>query len=333
MRGGEVAVLPRAGDGVASNRAILSVSEEGMVAMMHGDATENARHRQLDESEALRVAESLPLSHRFVLDEEITPVQHAFLQEHGFLVFAQVATHEEVDAIVRSVDQVQKRFLDEGKRKAYGVPIWVGKDEDGAPYIQRFAFLSMYSDVVRAFVTDARFEPLRRLIGEEARVGHEERDGVVFNRYIRAKGSLRPGLGWHTDGLRQIFYGHLPGPMLNVGLHFERITEAEGGLRLIPGSHLQGFMGFLFGKPYFIDHRPDPHEVCLETWPGDVTVHDGRLWHRVQASPFTGSRSRRQSMYVPYVTGPYLPKNERSGTVSYMRFFDAVMRLKGRLLS
>jgi phytanoyl-CoA hydroxylase len=302
-----------------------------MNAPMGGDVHENLQHLSLSSADAERVAAGLPLSHRFVLGDRITPVQRAYLAQHGFLVFSQVASRAEVDEILADVDRVQERFLAEGRRKAYGVPIWVGKDHLGRPYVQRFAFLSMYSEPVRRFVTDARFEPVRQLIGEHARVGHDESDGVVFNRYVRAPGSLRPGLGWHTDGLRDIFYGQIPGPMLNVGLHFERITEADGGLRLIPGSHRQGFWGYLFRKPYFVDHRPDPDELAVETWPGDLTVHDGRMWHRVQASPHEGERSIRQSMYVPYVTGPLKRKSEDSATLSYMRVFDAIMRAKGWL--
>lgn len=300
-------------------------------ANQFADRNENERHSALSAEDAARVAASLPLNHRFSLAAEITPVQHAYLQRNGYLVFARVASPEEVEKIVAEVDRVQTQFLAEGKRKAYGIPLWFGKDEQGKPYLQRTGFLSMYSEYVRNFVTDARFEPIRKLIGENARIGHEEKDGVVFNRYIRTKGSLRPGLAWHTDGLRDAFYGQLPGPMLNVGLHFERITPADGGLRIIPGSHVQGWRDFLFRKVYFVDHRPDPDEIMVETWPGDLTVHDGRTWHRVAASQFTGARSRRQSMYVPYLTGPYQPKTEQSDTASYLKFFDFVIRAKGWL--
>jgi hypothetical protein len=295
------------------------------------DPTENAAHAALSPAEVERVAAALPLNHRFQLGDEITAVQRAYLDRNGYLVFAQVASPEEVERIVAEVDRVQAKFLAEGRRKVNGIPIWVGRDEDGKPYLQRTGFLSVHSDYVRQFVTDARFEPVRRLIGEDARIGHDELDGVVFNRYIRTRGSLRPGLAWHTDGLREAFYGRLPGPMLNVGLHFERITPDDGGLRILPGSHTQGWRDFLFRKLYFVDHRPDPAEVMVETWPGDLTVHDGRTWHRVAASQHTGARSRRQSMYVPYVTGPYQPKTEQSGTASYLRVFDLVMRLKARL--
>ncbi len=292
------------------------------------DLHENDRHTLLNEQDAAKFAAELPLNHRFRLGSTITPVQNAYLDRNGYLVFAAVATPEEAARIVSEVDHVQAQFLAEGRRKAYGVPLWFGQDEQGRPYLQRTGFLSMYSDYVRQFVTDERFEPIRTLIGENARIGHEEKDGVVFNRYIRTKGSLRPGLAWHTDGLRDAFYGQLPGPMLNVGLHFERIRPEDGGLRIIPGSHKQGWRDFLFRKAYFIDNRPDPAEIMVETWPGDLTVHDGRTWHRVAASQHLGARSRRQSMYVPYVTGPYQPKTENSAPAPYLRVFDLVLRAK-----
>ena len=45
-------------------------------------------------------ASSLPLSTRFQLGPEITPLQRAFLERHGFLVFAEVATAAEVARIL-----------------------------------------------------------------------------------------------------------------------------------------------------------------------------------------------------------------------------------------
>jgi len=128
-----------------------------------------------------------------------------------------------------------------------------------------------------------------------------------------------PRLGWHTDGLRDLFYGRMPQEQLNIGLHLDRCRRDNGGLRLIPGSHRQGFWSMCFRKPYFVSHRDDPAELCVETWPGDLTVHDGRLWHRVARSSHTGGASLRRSMYLPYLTGPYEPKSEDSPTPAYHR--------------
>ena len=279
-------------------------------------------------TEARRIALSLPYSTRFELGEQITAVQQAFLEEHGFIVFGNVATPDEVARIGAEVEAVQDQWLTEGRKFVRGIPLFVGQDPDGKPFIQRFAFTSTFSDYIRTFVRDPRFAPVRGLIGARTRVGDEEKDGVVFNRNLNVRGSAYPKLGWHTDGLRSLFYGRVPGPMLNVGFHLDRVTEADGGLRLIPGSHRQGFLSMLLRKPYFVYHRPDPLEIAVETEPGDLTVHDGRMWHRVQQSPHEGWRSLRRTMYVPYLTDAYSPKSEQSRTPAYHHLGRALRRLK-----
>ena len=262
-------------------------------------------------------ARALPMSHRFTLGTSITPVQQAYLDERGFLVFAQVATADEVARILSEVDQIQERWLAEKREEVFGIPLFVGRGVSGEPFIQRFAFTSCFSDYLHEFLHDPRFLPIAGLIGEGARIGHREKDGLVFNRNLNVPGSAYPRLGWHTDGLRQLFYGRMPGPMLNVGMHFDRVRAEDGGLRLIPASHTQGFWDMLTRKPYFISHGVDVNEIAVETEPGDLTVHDGRLWHRVEQSPHTGLRSLRRTMYVPYITDAYSPKDEGSRTPPY----------------
>jgi ectoine hydroxylase-related dioxygenase (phytanoyl-CoA dioxygenase family) len=262
-------------------------------------------------------ADDLPLATRFTLGPAITPAQRAFLRRHGFILFARVATADEVAMLGREIERVEAAWLAERRTHVFGIPLFVGRDHAGRPFIQRLAFASVFSEQIRAFVHDPRFLPILDLVGPGARVGDREKDGVVVNRYLNGPGSVHWRLGWHTDGLRDLFYGRLPQPMLNVGLHLDRCTRAQGGLRLIPGSHRQGFLSMCFRKPYFVWHRPDPAEHCVETEPGDLTVHDGRLWHRVARSTFSGAASLRRSMYLPYLAGPYEPKSEASPTPVY----------------
>ena len=276
-----------------------------------------ARPRVGVSDDARREALALPLTHRFSLGAEITSVQQAFLDAHGFILFAQVARPEEVARILAEVDAVQARWFAEGRKAVYGIPLFVGRGVEGEPFIQRFAFTSVFSPFIHDFVRDPRFEPVRSLVGEGTRVGDREKDGVVVNRNLNVPGSAYPRLGWHTDGLRALFYGRMPGPMLNVGLHFDRVRREDGGLRIIPGSHRQSFWDMCFHKPYFVYHRPDPREIAIETEPGDLTVHDGRTWHRVQGSPHEGPRSLRRTMYVPYLTDAYSPKAEDAPTPLY----------------
>ena len=272
-----------------------------------------------------------PLTTRFRLGPEITPEQRAFFDAHGFLVFDGVASAAEVAMWGEELDAIQSRWLAEGRRKINGVPIFWGRDPDGQPFVQRFAYASMFSDRLRAFVLDQRFEPIRRLVGRDARVGHDEKDGVVVNRYVNVPGSVYPRVGWHTDALRDLFYLRRPQVMFNVGLHLDAISAEDGGLRLIPGTHRQGFWPMCARKLYFLSHAPDPAEIAVETQPGDLTVHDGRLWHRVQQSPKTGWASLRRSIYVPYQTGPYEPKTEDSPTPGYHHIGRVLRWLKRRL--
>jgi hypothetical protein len=254
---------------------------------------------------------------RFRLGPEITAEQSEHLDRYGFLHFEGVASPDEVAMIGAEMDRIEQAWIEEHRTHVFGIPLFFGRGPGGRPFLQRLAFTSVFSDSIRSFVRDPRFEPLRRLVGDDARVGDAEKDGVVINRYLNVPGSVYPRLGWHTDGLRDLFYGRLPLRFLNVGLHLDACDESNGGLRLIPGSHLQGFWSMAFRKPYFVSHAPDRDEVCVETCPGDLTVHDGRLWHRVARSTRTGAASLRRSMYVPYLTGPYEPKSDASPTPAY----------------
>ncbi len=279
-------------------------------------------------AEDLEAARSLPLTTRFTLGPRITGVQKAFLDMHGFVVFGEVAREEELATILAEVDRIESEWLAEKREKVYGIPLFVGRGLEGQPFIQRFAFTSCFSPYIERFVRDARFVPVRSLVGRRTRVGDREKDGVVVNRNLNVRGSAYPRLGWHTDGLRDLFYFRMPGPMLNVGLHFDHVRKEDGGLRILPGTHTQGFWDMLTRKPYFVAHAPDPLEVAVETRPGDLTVHDGRTWHRVERSPHTGAKSLRRTMYVPYLTDAYEPKDERSPTPLYHRLGQKLRELR-----
>ena len=90
--------------------------------------------------------------------------------------------------------------------------------------------------------------------------------------------------------------------------------------------------GLCFRKAHFIGHRPDPDEICIETEAGDLTIHDGRLWHRVARSQHTGEASIRRSMFMPYISGPVEEKDESSRTPPYHALGEMIRRMKVRIL-
>jgi ectoine hydroxylase-related dioxygenase (phytanoyl-CoA dioxygenase family) len=166
----------------------------------------------------------------------------------------------------------------------------------------------------------------------EGRIGEAEKDGLVFNHYVNSAESKFTQLGWHTDSPRDLFLGSRILPMLNIGLHLDNCHSSSGGLRVIPGTHKQGLLSMLFRKKYFIDHKPDKKEVGFDIEAGDLTIHDGRIWHRVQQSNLTGEASRRRVLYIPAITGSYRPKNETSATPFYHKLGQIKdQRLTGKL--
>jgi phytanoyl-CoA hydroxylase len=261
---------------------------------------------------------------KFHLGEQLTSEQLDFFNTNGFIHFKNFITTDTVQRIVEASKKVEKRWLEDGIKKVNGVPVKYGTDLDGATIVQRFAFINQHHDLFRGLTEDPRFEALLQLVGPDARLGVAEKDGMVFNHYVNSSQSAFTKMGWHTDGLRDIFHGTKLNPMLNVGIHLDSLTEAHGGLRVLPGTHRQGIYQMLFRKKYFLDHKADEQEIAVIPEAGDLTVHDGRLWHRVAQSTVVGEASRRRVIYLPLIAGKYEPKNENSPTVFYQKFAGIV---------
>ncbi|MCX8490275.1 MAG: phytanoyl-CoA dioxygenase family protein [Cyclobacteriaceae bacterium] len=257
----------------------------------------------------------------FTLGESLTKEQIDFFEKNGFIHFKNFISKEMVDILLRDAEKIQDEWVSQGYKMINGVPIKYGTDITGKTIVQRFAFLNQHSTVFADLLKDTRLKALFSFIGtEDCRIGETEKDGLVFNHYINTEESNYTQLGWHTDALRDVFQGQKILPMLNVGIHMDTSTTDNGGLRLIPGTHNRGLRTLLFKKLYFISHKPDKSEIGLNVEPGDLTVHDGRLWHRVARSPFIGEKSRRRVMYIPIITGKFKPRSENSKPLFYQRF-------------
>jgi phytanoyl-CoA hydroxylase len=270
----------------------------------------------------------------FQLASRLTAEQLDFFNESGFLHFKNFVSREAVREFLHEIEGIQTHIFENNITKINGIPLKLGADISGKPFVQRFAFASHYSDKLKALLKDERLVALLELLQPyEGRIGENEKDGLVVNHYVNTPSSEYKNLGWHTDSPRDIFLGSRIMPMLNVGIHLDDCPFSNGGLRVLPGTHNKGLFTLLFKKKYFVDHEPDPREAGFDIEAGDLTVHDGRLWHRVQQSPYLGERSRRRVMYIPFVTGAYRPKNEKSPTPFYHKigaaFFYKTIKKNG----
>jgi phytanoyl-CoA hydroxylase len=262
---------------------------------------------------------------RYSLEDKLTQEQLDLFDKNGLIVFRNFVDREKVNLYISEIQRLEREWLEQGVEKINGIPLKFGKDEQGNKTIQRLCFASLHSKLLHELLNDPRLLYLMDLVQPyEGRIGENEKDGLVVNNYIHTPNSAFSQMGWHTDSPRDLFMGQRIMPMLNVGIHLDDCPFENGGLRILPGTHKQGMLKLLFKKKYFIDHKPDPKEIGLDINAGDLTVHDGRLWHRVQQSPYYGEKSRRRVMYIPVVTGKYMPKNKNSKTPFYHRFSQSV---------
>jgi len=250
----------------------------------------------------------------FTLEDKLTPEQLRLFDETGAIVFRNFLTPEKVSLYLSELSRIEKQWLDEGKEKINGIPLKFGKDDKGNKMIQRMCFLSLYSEPLHELLQDPRLKAVIEFLKPyDGRIAENEKDGLILNNYVRM-----------PDSPRDLFLGQRILPMLNVGIHLDPCPFENGGLRILPGTHKQNMFKLLFGKKYFVDNNPDQREIGFDLNAGDLTVHDGRLWHRAQASPHYGEASRRRVMYVPVITGKYMPKTENSKTPFYHRFASKV---------
>lgn len=261
---------------------------------------------------------STPNTTVFQFGQTITKEQLAYFNKYGILHFKNFIDKQTVKELIAEVTNVQNLLLANGLSKVNGIPLKFGNDVNGEPLIQRIAFASKFSTKLHSFLQDSRFKELLPLLGNyDGRVGEDEKDGLVVNHYVNDEKSSFNQLGWHTDSPRDLFLGSRILPMLNVGLHLDDCAFATGGLRVLPSTHKQSLFGLFFRKKYYIDNTADKREVGFDIEAGDLTVHDGRIWHRVQQSSLIGEASRRRVMYIPIVTGAFKPKHANSATPFY----------------
>jgi len=258
---------------------------------------------------------------KFTFTDNLTPEQKQFYDEHGFIHYKNFFTPEQISSALKAIEDLQTDWISQGLEKVNGIPIKYGIDENGNKIIQRFAFASLHSAYLHGLVQDARIDKLRHFIGEDARIAENEKDGLVVSHYVNTGDeSTFSRLGWHTDGLRDLFSQFTLNPMLNIGIYIDDSPLEKGGLRLLDGTHKQGIFKMLFRKKYFVDNEADKDEIALEAESGDLTVHSGRIWHRAAMATVQGAASKRRMIYFPIIKGKYQPKSTESRTPFYHKF-------------
>jgi hypothetical protein len=253
----------------------------------------------------------------FRLADRLTPEHVDFFETYGFIRFKHFLPRERAQELHRALDELTAELVRKGTTVVNGVPLILGKRDDGSPYFGRIPFASLQHPEFRKFLRDPRFQAIIDDLAPGSRLGEDERDGLVVNRFRNEPGAKYKNLGWHTDSLRDLAYLEKPRRYLNVGFSITDSPMRVGGLRLLPCTQNQSVASMLTTKIHFFDMKPDPNELAIETEAGDLTIHDGRLWHRTALAEVTGDASERCVTYLPIMDGPVIRKHEKSPTPVY----------------
>jgi len=266
---------------------------------------------------------SLPRANRvihipdFRLEHRLTAEHVDFFETYGFIRFKGFASRDTAAGLYAAFNALTADLVARDTSEINGVPLIKGRRDDGSAFYGRIPFVSLQREEFRDFLGDPRFQAIIDGLAPGSRIGQDERDGLVVNCFRNHAGAKYKNLGWHTDSLRDIAYLEKPRRYLNVGFSLSDSPTRVGGLRVLPCTHNQSIASMLTTKAHFLDMKPDPNELAITTEAGDLTLHDGRLWHRTALAQVTGDASERCVMYLPVMDGPRKPKTAASATPFY----------------
>lgn len=253
----------------------------------------------------------------FKLEDRLTAEHIDFFETYGFIRFKNFLPRSIAAELYQALLELTDELVAKGVTELNGVPLVTGKRDDGTPFFGRIPFCSLQHPRFREFLRDPRFQAIIDDLAPGSRLGEDERDGLVVNRFRNHEGAKYKNLGWHTDSLRDLAYFEKPRRYLNVGFSITDSPMKVGGLRVLPCTHNQSIASMLTTKLHFFNMEPDPNELAIETEAGDLTIHDGRLWHRTALAEVTGDASERCVTYLPIMDGPIIRKHEGSKTPVY----------------
>lgn len=160
--------------------------------------------------------------------------------------------------------EVDKQLVKDGREQVNGVPLmefWQARRRHPLRAAHPLQ-LAPERGPARLPPGSRRFRGIVGSAGPDYRIGEDERDGLVVNRFRNEPGAKYKRLGWHTDSLRDLFSREAaPLPQRRLLLH--RLSAQVGGLRVLPCTHNQSIASLLTQKVHFVDDKPDENELAI----------------------------------------------------------------------
>ena len=210
----------------------------------------------------------------------------AFLGANGYVVFGQLFGDEERDRILQAVDVVVESLSADHPDVRMGIGV------DGKPSPGRVNRMVIHSESIkRLALEDERLRRIATLCPGGHHLMANYKSGSLFQDKSPHPGSALRGLRWHDDWDAPAF-----GRTLTVAIYLDRSTQANGAMRVVPGTH-----DVDRSIPIPADTDIHPEEVALVAEPGDVTAHLNGLWHCSPVGWAAGPEGRRRALRFTFV--------------------------------
>jgi hypothetical protein len=226
---------------------------------------------------------------------------HEEVQRHGFAILPNVFAQEQVESIIADLSRALSSR--DGKESAIQSP-------EGVTYAAR-NLLTLWPPVKTIWRQPLLLEALRGILGPNC--------GLVRVLFFDKPPERTWSLPWHKDmtiavrdnrrpsslfakPTRKAGVPHVEAPsavlaaMLTARLHLDDVTEENGPLKVLPGSHRTN-------KVMNIDETEARHILVR---PGDVLLMRPLLAHSSQSSR-AGTTRHRRILHLEFAASPELP--------------------------
>lgn len=237
-----------------------------------------------------------------------------FFERNGFCVLRGALRAAELDELLAKTDEMQDRF-GRGDLPARFIPdepmVMEVDDRKVAHYLSRVTeYAPVIADALRA---PSLVAAITGILGERAWLGDYFGDGIIYQYSRPGRGSAYTRLGWHADLQAQPNSPMFPA--VTVTVHLDGTSPANGFLRFLPGSHLHGVEGMPRG------FEKVPGEIPYYAEPGDLLLHDYRVWHSAARGTDDGEAGTRRHVRGAWYAGrKFDPATDTNVFIKYARY-------------
>ncbi len=217
----------------------------------------------------------------------LSPQQIAFYHENGYLTVENVLQPDELAALQRVTDE----FVERSRSITAHDAIFDLEPNHSAekPRLRRIKSPILHHEVYdQTLRNPAILDIVEQLIGVGVRS-----NGNKLNMKEPDHGSA---VEWHQDWA---FYPHTNDDLLAVGVAIDDMTEENGCMLMVPGSHRADLYshhenGVFVGAVSESDFQPETVAKCLVK-AGGITIHHARTLHA--STPNHSSKPRRLLLF------------------------------------